>query len=258
MADELYVNQSLNDNVIPDLAGEVYFNTLRRLHDVLGPKSYLEIGVQSGMTLALARCPSIGIDPEFAIVDPAVMAEILSNPAVFFFKMASDVFFARHDPSQLFGGPVDFAFLDGLHRCEFLLRDFISTERFARKNSIVVLHDCLPTEPPMAERTPGAPPIVAERAGLWTGDVWRVARLLKKRRPDLSIAAFDSAPTGLVLITNLDPGNTSLHDNYYDCLKEMFSWDLKTIGLQSFVAEMAVESASVISSHEQITARYFL
>jgi hypothetical protein len=57
-------------------------------------------------------------------------------------------------------------------------------------------------------RTRGRP--MDHRAGWWTGDVWRAALLLKRRRPDLQITTVDAFPTGLVLITNVDPSSRYL------------------------------------------------
>jgi len=62
------------------------------------------------------------------------------------YQMPSDAFFAHYSPTALVGTPIEMAFLDGLHRCEYLLRDFINTERHCKPNSIVALHDCLPVE----------------------------------------------------------------------------------------------------------------
>ena len=70
----------------------------------------------------------------------------------FFFQMTSDAFFADHDLALFFPRGVDLAFIDGMHRFEFLLRDFINTERRCHARSIVLLHDCLPRNCRMAER----------------------------------------------------------------------------------------------------------
>ena len=40
-----------------------YLDVLRTLHDAMGPSFYLEIGVHSGASLDLARCPAVGVDP---------------------------------------------------------------------------------------------------------------------------------------------------------------------------------------------------
>ena len=41
---------------VPDLAGENYGSVLDRLHRVLEPASYLEIGTNAGDSLRFARC----------------------------------------------------------------------------------------------------------------------------------------------------------------------------------------------------------
>jgi hypothetical protein len=64
---------------------------------------------------------------------------------------------------------------EGHHRCEYLLRDFLNTERHCRPNSLIALHDCLPLEAPMAERSPNAVAIDPLRQGMGTSDVWRTA-----------------------------------------------------------------------------------
>ena len=242
-----------------DLQGEHYSLVLRRLHEVLLPKSYLEIGVESGGILKTARCPSIGVDPKFIFVNLETVAGILQKPELHLFQMGSDDFFATQSPTALFGGPVDLAFLDGMHRCEFLLRDFLNTERHCKQNSVIALHDCLPVEVGITARTQeDAKATAPHRARWWTGDVWRTALLLKRRRPDLQITAIDAASTGLVLITRLDPANTTLADNYHSHLGEMFSWDLGEIGIENYFSEMNLTSAAVLGTPEGITGRFWL
>ena len=240
---------------LPDLTGENYLNVLARLHSVLAPATYLEIGVDTGKTLALSRCHAIGIDPEFRFQDMGIVRAIVAKPSVALYQMPSDDFFARFSPTTLFGGPIEMAFLDGMHRCEFLLRDFFNTERHCRRNSVIALHDCLPLEAPMAERDPDALAVDSRRQGMWTGDVWRTALLLKRRRPDLQIIVLDAAETGLVLITNLDPGNTMLSDNHDQFVAEMMSWPLEEITLPGYCAEMGVEPELNLRRPEQILAR---
>jgi hypothetical protein len=239
----------------PDLTGESYQRVLQRLHETLRPATYLEIGVQTGATLALARCASIGIDPEFRFGNIDIVRRIIAKPSLALYQIPSDDFFARFDPTGLFGAPIDFAFLDGMHRCEFLLRDFFNTERHCRPNSVIALHDCLPLESPMAERDPDLAPVDPRRQGMWTGDVWRTALLLKRRRPDLQITVLDAAPTGLVLITNLDPRNTLLSDNHDQFVAEMMRWSLEQLTLDGYFEEMGVEPESNLRRPEQVLAR---
>ena len=60
------------DNSYTDVlpSGNLKFD-LREVHEVLEPPTYLEIGIRHGDSLALARCPSIGVDPAYDLrVDP--------------------------------------------------------------------------------------------------------------------------------------------------------------------------------------------
>lgn len=244
---------------VPDLAGPIYLALLGTLHDTLKPKTYFEIGTATGDTLALAKCASLAVDPEFCLNKPELITSIINKPKLLLFQTSSDDFFAQENIEQLLGAKIDFAFLDGMHRCEFLLRDFINTERSCKRNSIVALHDCLPVEIALTERVPYTEQrLSAHRQGWWTGDVWRTALLLKRLRPDLSITALDSFATGLVLITNLDPQSTVLSENYDRNVKTMMSWSLADIGISKLFDELQVEQAAQLMTHEQITARFWL
>jgi hypothetical protein len=50
------------------------------------------------------------------------------------------------------------------------------------------------------------------RKGWWTGDVWRTALALKRFRPGLTMTAIDAKPTGLLIVSGLEPENTVLLD----------------------------------------------
>lgn len=243
---------------VPDLSGEDYIRTLARLHDVLRPKTYLEIGTLQGKSLALPRCKSIAIDPAFHI-SPEFLPGIFAKPSVQFFQTGSDDFFAANDPAAILGAPLDMAFLDGMHRCEFLLRDFMNTERHCKRNSIVALHDCVPVETVTTNRSEAPHQTLSPlHAGWWLGDVWRTCLLLKRVRPDLVITVLDCHPTGLVLVTNLDPVSRILPDGYDGHVRDMLAWDLDTIGLPDLMAEFDLEPASVIGTHEGVTRRFWL
>lgn len=242
-----------------DLGGEYYEFILERLHRILRPKTYLEIGVFAGATLALASCPSLAVDPGFEVTDPEIFSKLLLRSQISFYRMASDDFFAAHDPRTILGAPVDMAFLDGMHRCEYLLRDFINTEKACKPNSIVALHDCVPVDEGITDRVPGRRQGVgAHRSDWWTGDVWRMALLLKRRRPDLAMTILDAVPTGLVLITNLNPSSEELSRSYQSCVRDMMSWRISDIGIKQLHNEFNLESSSCLAEEEQITARFWL
>jgi capsular polysaccharide biosynthesis protein len=192
--------------------GEGFLSFLQRVHRTLRPQTYLEIGVAQGSSLELAHCASIGVDPAFAIERPIYGVK----PACLLYRMTSDDFFRRYDPTVILGQPIDLAFLDGLHWYEALLRDFINTERHCKPNSVIFLHDCLPPDAYVGRRLSEDHRRRNESAypDWWAGDVWKVLSILLAHRPDLKIEVFDCAPTGLVAVSNLNPQSTTLEDRF--------------------------------------------
>jgi hypothetical protein len=203
---------------MPAPRGESYHTVLRRIHQFFQPRTYLEIGVATGQTLELAKCPSIAVDPRFEIDK----LNLNAKPFCLFCQVTSDDFFHRHDPSAIFNRKIDLAFLDGMHLFEFLLRDFYNTERYCSRNSIILLHDCMPIDDFVSRRdlTDLKLKEYSKSQGAWTGDVWKMLCILVNLRPDLHLTMFDASPTGLVAITNLDPASTVLYDRYFDIVKE--------------------------------------
>jgi hypothetical protein len=238
------------------LSGANYLTVLGRLHTFLQPETYLEIGTNTGRSLALAKCASVAVDPRFK-VEANVIGE---KSRCLFFQMGSDRFFRDYDVAQLLGGPVDFAFLDGLHQYEFLLRDFYNTERACRPNSVIALHDCIPTDIYRARRSMADQEArkAAPQPGAWTGDVWKVLLILKEHRPDLRIYCFDAPPTGLVCITGLDPASTSLRDNYFALVEQYGRLDLKAYGLQRFLGSLDLIGTTVTEQYHDITRLFWM
>jgi hypothetical protein len=173
---------------------------LARLHHLLQPRFYLEIGVHQGLSLALASCPAWGVDPQ-----PLVHATGRQQ----IFSMTSDDFFSNYTVGSSRKGmgdivnrpfpPLDLAFIDGMHLWEFALRDFINIERFSHGRTVIVLDDVMPYNQEIATRV--QPP------GDWTGDVWKTARFLEEERPDLSIMWVDTFPTGSLVVWDLNPSH---------------------------------------------------
>jgi hypothetical protein len=186
---------------VSPLGGLPYLDFLAELHLRRQVNRYLEIGTQSGKSLGLARGQAVAIDPKF-VFEPSWP----EKPGIHLFEMTSDAFFAAHDPREILGGPVELAFIDGMHLSEFVLRDFNNVERYCSETSLIVLHDAIPRNFEMTERERRTS---ARRdkplAWNWTGDVWRVLPLLRRERPELRIQVLDCPPTGLVLVGNLDP-----------------------------------------------------
>jgi tetratricopeptide (TPR) repeat protein len=183
------------------LPGEHYHQVLRGLHGRLKPRVYLEIGIETGASLALARPPTIalGIDPA-----PRISFDFTADTRVF--ETTSETFFAEHDVRALTGLPgFDLAFIDGLHTFDQALRDFTDIERLALPGSVVLVHDCMPLSAPTATRE--------QHTRFWSGDTWKLVPLLKRHRPDLTVRTIACPPTGLAVITGLDPRSTVLVDD---------------------------------------------
>ena len=206
-------------------------------------RSYLEVGVRDGGTLALVECPSIGVDPHY-VVDRNIIG---TKKKLFLFQLTSDEFFREYDPRMLLGSPIDVVFLDGLHQFEYLLRDFMNSEVVCHRDSLIMLDDCLPNNVEMTERSfdPDAREN-REIAHWWTGDVWKVVPILRKYRPDLHLVAADTEPTGNICITNLDPGSRVLRDNYYRIIAEFMKISLDDATLEAFYRDLSVNSAAAI------------
>lgn len=185
-----------------------YYSLLQRIHEHLRPRTYVEIGVRHGQSMSVARpgTRSIGIDPAADIRFPI-------GDAARIFDMTSDEFFARHDLRAELGGlPVDLAFIDGLHLFDYALRDFANLERFCSRRSVVLVHDCLPIDAVTSARE--------RTTDVWSGDVWKLVICLRRRRPALSVTTVDVPPTGLGVITGLDPASTVLLRELESCYQE--------------------------------------
>lgn len=208
-------------------------------------RGYLEVGVRDGETLSLIEVPSIGVDPAFQInVNAMGKKRHLS-----LFQMTSDEFFRTYDPRRILDTSVDVVFLDGLHQFEYLLRDFMHSEAVCHRDSVIMLDDCLPNHAEMTERYfhPAGRTNV-ETSHWWTGDVWKVVKILKDYRPDLHIVAADTQPTGNVAVTNLDATSTVLRNNYYQIVQRYLALPSDDRALESYYTSLEVVSTAKILS----------
>jgi hypothetical protein len=196
------------------------------------PEWYLEVGTETGRSLALVQGNAIAIDPQFRI------DRNLRYPSqLHMFQMTSDDFFAT-DFLKRNDIRIDLAFLDGMHHFEYLLRDFINAERGSKPESLIILHDCVPYNHLMAQRDWDKNKTIS-----WTGDVWKLLPILKRHRPDLKVEILDCAPTGLVMISELNPADTILDAEYKTIIGEWLETSLVNFGSERLVAEFPLVSA---------------
>jgi len=196
-----------------NLPGPGYYANIEMIQKFLRPRTYLEIGVETGKTLKYAAddTMAIGVDPE-----PAVNVPLGCLTRVY--EIKSDDFFNLTDLAKEFAGhSVELAFIDGMHLFEFALRDFINIEKYCSEDSIVLVHDCCPLDDITAAR---------ERiTEFWSGDIWKLIVCLKKYRPDLRINVVETAPTGLAIITGLNSQSHILTDNLEGIYEEFINMD---------------------------------
>lgn len=184
--------------------GPRYADHLAAIHKWLRPATYLEIGVFGGGTLGLAQpgTRAIGVDPR-----PLAESDRRYDTETFIHRVTSDAYFEALDlvdTRRLV--TVDFAFIDGLHLYEQVLRDFINVETMCDPDSIVVFHDTLPVAAAATARQ--------RQTSHWCGDVWKIRPCIQKYRPDLSMLTIPTHPSGLTLVTGLDRHSTILNDRF--------------------------------------------
>ncbi len=156
---------------------------LSRLHDIVKPKVYLEIGVQHGTSLNLATGAEVAIG-----IDPYPQIQAQGNQTIF--AMTADSYFAQESPPK-----VDLVFIDGSHLFEDALQDFRNIHPYCHAGTLIVFDDMLPYDNVIAGRI--------ETPGHWTGDVWKVYEILSQVHPELQIRLVDTAPTGTMVVQNM-------------------------------------------------------
>ncbi|HVA26970.1 MAG TPA: class I SAM-dependent methyltransferase [Candidatus Baltobacteraceae bacterium] len=194
-----------------------YLSALQLVHTIVAPNNYCEIGCRFGYSLALSKSPAIGIDPDFEI-------KVAFAAPTRLYRATSDEFFKTQDIRAILGGPVDFAFIDGMHQVEFALRDFMNLERTSHAQGVIAIDDLLPGDLAYATRE--------RKTQIWTGGVYRVIPTLRHYRPDLEIRIYDADMKGFGTVTHLDPSSNVLHEQYETIVADLSQgrWELPSAG----------------------------
>ena len=116
-------------------------------------KSYLEIGVQTGMHFKNIKCAKkVGVDPD----SRARATHVLTSNN--FFAQNKDFF--------------DIIFIDGLHWYEQVYKDFTNSLLFLNEGGRILFHDFLPTHKAHQLRHQVFP--------AWNGDSWKAIAPIRK------------------------------------------------------------------------------
>lgn len=224
-----------NDPAVPHPAPTMTrHQVLTHLHELVQPRTYLEIGVARGQSLRLSRTRTIAIDPAYNI-----QSEIACDVRTY--RTTSDKFFSGGEGLAHFdGAPIDLGFIDGMHLSEFALRDFINVERFCTPGSVVLFDDILPRNPLEAYRV--------RRTSAWAGDVYKVYQTLQRLRPDLVMVLLNSAPTGTLIVASLDPQSTVLTESLPELEVQLTEADPQVVPDELMRRSVAVEPEAVFAS----------
>lgn len=222
--------------------GLPYLRFLKQVHQKILFDWYLEIGCRTGRSFRNVRGKTIAVDPYFRITENVIG----SKAQLHIFQEKSDEFFASGFLAQN-GIELSFSFLDGMHLFEFLLRDIMNTEKHCRPDAVIAIHDCCPRNLKMTTRNLEDLPKDA-----WTGDVWKLIPILQEFRPDIEMTVLDCAPTGLVLLSNLNPDDRTLEGNYGQITKDYLPVTLQDFGIEKFFSLFSFSSAQTIT-HEGLT-----
>lgn len=200
-----------------NMPGMPYLDWLEKLYAHLKPKNVIEIGVSQSASLARVPAPAIaiGVDPVPSVIYP------LKTEAHIFAETSDDFFARRNVRELLHGEPLSIGFIDGSHIFEQALRDFMNLEKYCGPNSVIMFHDTVPLDEPTQRREPVT--------HFSTGDVWKTILCLKQYRPDLDIFTIATAPTGLTVVTGLNPASSILSEIYDEALAKLIDTPFEAV-----------------------------
>jgi glycosyltransferase involved in cell wall biosynthesis len=161
---------------------------------------YLEIGVETGYTIDNVRIArKIGVDP-----DPKCL-NMATN--ITMYKCTSDDFFKMKCSTEIYSA----IFIDGMHQCEYVLRDFNNSILALNKpDGYIFIDDCIPNNYNEQLKIPLNPKYengILKYSEEWTGDVWKfVYHLIKYYRHKITYQYFHhSHYRGIIGIKIFEP-----------------------------------------------------
>ena len=143
-------------------------------------QKYLEIGIEYGYTCSNTHfLNKIGVDP-----DPKCNSIVNGR----IYNCNSDRFFENNT------NKFDIIFIDGMHHCEHVLRDFNNSVKFLNKDGIIFMDDIIPLNYNEQLKIPIKHYYendILKYGEEWTGDVWKfVYHLLLYYRDKISFSYF--------------------------------------------------------------------
>jgi hypothetical protein len=211
------------NNPIEDMS--VKFNTSLNLrHEVINSLTskddkYLEIGVEYGLSFTNVHfLDKTGVDP-----DPKFELEDKDSLKL----LTSDEFFETNDKIY------DVIFIDGMHQCEYVLKDVNNSIQYLVENGILFIDDILPISYNEQLKIPNKHYYengILKYGEPWTGDVWKVMFYIFKNHLDfIDFSYFNNENyrgVGMLKIKNKFqiPDNALEEINSYDYYNDFASY----------------------------------
>lgn len=146
---------------------------VQRVLELFESPSYLEIGVNKGMTFNSVRAAEkVAVDPKFLFDHEAVAAEL---PGTSFHETTSDDYFASIATQET---EFDVIYLDGLHTSEQTIRDLVNSISFLNSHGVIIIDDVFPSSYSASMHDRAETRILlkstGDSSGAWMGDVYRL------------------------------------------------------------------------------------
>jgi glycosyltransferase involved in cell wall biosynthesis len=223
--------QSTNNyEILSAYIGILPYNTnLNERHLVINQNTskeqkYLEIGVEYGYTFSKTHFRNkIGVDPDpkFSIADGR-----FNNIICQLYSVTSDDYFAKYSRNNESSSVVNIAdtidviFIDGLHHCENVLRDFNNSVRILNPNGFIFIDDILPLNYNEQLKIPTKHYYekgILKYGEEWTGDVWKfVYYLLRHFYKNIKYNYYyHIAYRGIIRIEIVEPFELLVDDKAY-------------------------------------------
>ena len=211
-------------------------------HSGLG-KSYLEIGVERGLTFeAVVAELKVCVDPE-PLFRPASLPE-----GSYLVTATSDKYFAESAESDHF----DFIFLDGLHTAIATYSDLLGAIKLLSPGGTILIDDVLPTDEVSAHPSFQVSNSEKRKYGIshsrWYGDVWRVAWLVLRRYPEIEVTLIGAGGDDHTqAILKLPSGLSSIGADIEGDLTFMSELKFNEVVTESGLSKIAIPEGLVLS-----------
>lgn len=175
-------------------------NSARRIMaiaELVNAKTYLEIGVDQGVTFTGVSIPNkVGVDPCFRFDFKAH-----ETPTSRFHQVPSDTYFSTIATGQ---DSFDIIFLDGLHVFEQTFRDFCATQAHSHRNTVWLIDDVMPSDVFSSLRLPQDTLAFRRAAGgeslAWHGDVYKVPLAIADFFPSFDMRTIGTNGNGQTIV----------------------------------------------------------